>query len=135
MSIQAGWDDANKTTFLWVFEGSWTWLDYNATLDHCNKLAQEVNYPIDVIVDFRASSMFPSHILSNLRGSKATQPEKLGKVVVVGGNLFVRNLLEAVNKLLRFLANRISFADSTEEARKILTRQREENQKKNEMKG
>jgi hypothetical protein len=116
MPITVTWADPQKTAYHWRFVGRWTWPEYNRALDQANAFAEEVSYPIDVIVDLRSSGMLPSNILSNIKLKRATQPEKLGRIALLGANLFVKRLMETIGKLDTHFENKFFTVTTYEEA-------------------
>ncbi len=122
MAITVTWATPEKTAFYWRFEGKWNWIEYADAMNQSNTLAREVAYPIDVIVDLRASSLLPSNILSHIKLDKAAEPEKLGRVALLGANLFVRRITDALSKINRTFENKFITAETLEEALDRLTR-------------
>jgi hypothetical protein len=131
MPITVNWTDSQKTAYHWRFEGRWTWPEYNTALDYANALAREVTYPIDVIIDLRESGLLPNNILSNIRIDKASQPGKLGRVALLGANLFVKRIIDAISKIHKPYENKFFAVESYEEALQRLTVYRQEKRASN----
>jgi hypothetical protein len=127
MPITITWTDSQKTAYLWCFEGRWTWAEYNDAVALGNKMGDEVSHKIDVIVDLRKSGLLPNNVLSNARVDKASDPEKLGRIALLGANLFVRRIADALGKIHKPFENKFFSVNSYDEAVQRLAAYREAN--------
>lgn len=124
MPITVIWDNDEKTAFHWIFEGKWNWKEYAQAMDQADKLAKEVEHPIDVIVNMAQSKLIPSHALSNIRAKMGAEPHKLGLVVIITNNPLVKAIGNALPRLNRRFENKIAIAATVEQARQTIAQRR-----------
>jgi hypothetical protein len=120
MAITVEWANEQKTAFCWTFEGRWTWIEYSAGMQRSNTLAREVSHRIDVIVDMRNSGVVPTSALSYIKFERADQPEKMGRIVVVGASPLVRTIILVLGRLNHDFDVRFQIVKTIDEAYKIL---------------
>jgi arabinogalactan endo-1,4-beta-galactosidase len=121
MPITVTWANEQKSAFCWQFQGRWNWVEYAEAMKQSNAMAREVSHPIDVIVDLRTSGMIPSNALSYVKFERAEQPEKMGKIAVVGANSFVTTLVDILRRLNKNFESRIRMVKTMDEALQVTT--------------
>jgi hypothetical protein len=103
MTVYAEWDNAEKTVMRWTFEGDWTWEEYYSTRKTTNQQISAQKYPVDLIVDMRASNALPSGVLMHARNAVFISPENISLTVYVGINPVLRAFFNMFNNLYRGL--------------------------------
>lgn len=124
MGISVNWLDENRSIVLWEVEGKWTWDDYRQAQSHADALVRDIAYKVDVILDFTENRSLPFNILSQMRFERPQQPEKRGRVVIVGASPFVIKMMDLLYTVNPNLGDRFFTAATLDEARRRLTEAR-----------
>ena len=122
MAIQVRWDDDRHGAILVTYEAGWNWDDYFSAKVEIDTLLNSVDYTVHIISDSRIGGMVPrGNALTNFARAFQTAPSNIGLVVVVGGNIIFRSLLQLLQTVsLNRAANNVCFAYTLEEARELL---------------
>lgn len=129
MPIQTTWDDEQRSAVRYIFDGSWTWDDLKAAFDTAHQLLDTIDYSADTVIDMRASKTLPDHAISGIRRIGIDQvghPNHSRLTVFVGLSLFAKQILFITMRTFKSLQaqNDFHFADTIEEARAIIRRER-----------
>lgn len=125
MSIEVSWDNEAKTIIQYIYDGRWTWQDFDESRLQAAKLEETVSHRVDVIVDVRKSSLVPSGTISRGKSVMTTTPTSHpneGMAVIVGAGPLVRSIYDVVSKVYPEIVRRrgFRFARSMEEARALI---------------
>lgn len=122
MGIQVRWDDDTHRAILVIYEVGWTWDDYFSAKTEIDALLNSVDHRVHILSDSRVGGMLPrGNALTHFARAFQTAPSNIGLVVVVGGNIIVRSLLQLLQTVsLNRAANNVCFAYTMEEARELL---------------
>lgn len=125
VGISVQWYDDEKTIIVVTFDAEWTWKDVHDVNTNATVLYESVDYIVDILADVRNSHLVTTGILSYAQ-NLLTMPwhPHAGNVVVVGASRSVRTLFEAAALVARKSLERITFAQSMDEARDIIQRRR-----------
>lgn len=125
VGISVRWDNDEQTIILVTFDAEWTWNDVHDVNTRATVLYESVDYVVDILADVRSTHLVTTGILSYARNllSMPWHPHA-GKVVVVGASRSVRTLFEAAALVAKKSLERITFAQSMDEAREIIQRRR-----------
>lgn len=124
MPVTIEWDNPNKTIMKMSFVGHWTWTEVYLALPQGDKLLEEIDYSISVIIDWSRSLGIPPSALTHAGTLARKQNPKVNMTVFVGASTFFTTLWGIFSKLNSLFARpeRFVFADSLEEARIILAK-------------
>jgi len=123
MGIHLRWDDESRTRVIWEFDRTWNWKDYFAAQEQHMKLAAEVDYPVDAIVDMRESVSLPSGVPTQFkRIAQAYNADSYS--VLVGVSRFVSIMFDLFARVQPETARKILTAKSMDEARALLREKR-----------
>ena len=126
MSIDIDWDNDDRQIIKAVFQGRWTWQEYLDGKEKAETMLASVEHRVDFISDMTEGSFVPQSALSNLSRAFAGAPRNLGLNVIVGGNTFVRILLQSLGKIVPHSpASNIRFAETLDEAYDVVAQDRE----------
>jgi hypothetical protein len=125
MAIQTIWDDEDKTTIRYVFDGAWTWEELGAAFVKAHEMMDTVKYSVDTIIDMRGSKMLPNHAIAGIQrvGVMETgHPNHSRLTVFVDLSVFAKAVLQIVSRAYRQLLdkNDFRFTSTLEEARLIV---------------
>ncbi|HLY27346.1 MAG TPA: hypothetical protein VKQ72_13470 [Aggregatilineales bacterium] len=121
MGIQTIWDNEEKTIIRHVYEGVWTWRDFNTNLSRSRAMLDTVNHPVHVIIDTRSGKLLPDGSVSNLRSMTSGIHPNQGRTILVGTNLFVSRLYNAFFLAYCDQGPSLALAPSLETARAMLS--------------
>jgi hypothetical protein len=129
MPITVEWNDPEKTTFHWKFSGKWTWVEYEASRAKSREMtAERSNEIFYTIADFSSSALLPQNILSQFQKSAQHSSFQLGCAVVVSKSPMVEVFIGVISRVNPKLGRKLKIAHSFEEAQKILTQRKQEDQ-------
>lgn len=122
MSIKVLWDDTDKTIIRYMYEGRWTWDDFQNAYVEAKVMLDEVNHKVALIIDVRNSSLLPNGILSRAKNQSRTRHPNEDTVVIVGANAFVRAIYDVMRNLYSDAIQKRGYylASTLEEAHTLL---------------
>ena len=115
MAIHVGWKDASHTIIYCEFDAEWTLDEFHRYIDDIYALMTSVTHPVYLIHDYSKSRVPPRQWLSAGRHAQQRQTDNTALSIVVGGNSFVKVMLNVAQSL--FLKNLpIRAVDTLEQA-------------------
>jgi len=122
MAITWVWDNEEKTIIRYIFQGAWGWEDFYQILAEVHTTMDNVEHPVNLIIDVRKSGILPTNALSNIsRLRNAPASPNTGRAVLIGGNMFIQRLYVMLHKLYPEMVKQFSLAQTLEEAQAILS--------------
>ena len=125
MPIQAHWDNEEKTVIRYEMYGRWTvqefWDAYEAAREMINQVENEVHF-IQISMDKGSIGHLPNGFVTHLRSIYRNAHPRAGRTVVIPkargmiGEVWDRMITKAFPQI----REHFDFADSLEEARKLL---------------
>jgi len=128
MPISVTWDNPEKTVICFTFEERWTWDEYHAAADRISEMVNSVNHRVDLIIDFRTGYVPDNAIKQVESGSPLFWHPQAGFGVLVGVKGFIRSLLMLFTQVYPGHTQWLILAANVEDARAILTKQRQQAQ-------
>jgi hypothetical protein len=127
MTVEIRWDNAEKTSILFVFGRHWNWIEYDRAFDAAHELIRSVPHQkkVHMIVDLLDCPMPQGNAINHLRRAFARKPKNTGITVLVvksgPGNLFEQLIFNAFLKMNKDHAEGTTIAFSLKEARRIVS--------------
>jgi len=127
MAIDLYWDDDAQTIMLCEFEKGWSWNDLFETFDTIKKVTDKRDYPIGAIIDVRngislpTGSIFSPEARANAKKMIDMGGASKGPIAIVGKSGLLKPFATAFGMLDKTALDDVYFADSMDEARRILT--------------
>jgi len=119
MAGRIEWDNEDKTILLNTYEGDVVLEDYyrvtDLTFDELNKVPHTVH-----TIMLRNVKTTPTSMSKAMQYANKKTPANLGMSVIVGGSHFTRIIVKMAKVIAPKLAKEVYFAESVEEARKII---------------
>lgn len=121
MPVEFRWDNDEKTIMRYVAQGAWNWNEFHKNMRRSTLWFDQVNHPVDVIVDLRGGNRLPAGAIGHLRsiGTK-THGNSTGRAVILGVDADIQRKLGAVNGVYHDHERLLRFADSDEEAYRVI---------------
>lgn len=118
MTITVQWDDESQTIVRWVFEGKWTWDEYNQAMTESNQRVRGVEHAVDAIMDLTHSNMLPANVLSNTHAARdEIQPKNIRWIYIVSHQALLKALINIFTRLYeRFGKGGLAMMDSLDAA-------------------
>jgi hypothetical protein len=119
MNIAVIWDNDEKTIIRYIYEKNWTWADVNTALKDASALLDTVDHKVDIIMDFRQSTMMiPMGALSHAKRALSNPRHDNIHLTVLVGDAFVLKMADVSLKLSQKLAGNweLKFASTLDEA-------------------
>lgn len=120
MSVHVQWDNEDRTIILWSFVGRWTWGEYEDALAAAVTMLDTVDHKVDYVYDVRLMSILPPDVVTRFKTKYLKQPEKTGRFIAVGVDDYLRLVWNTFTDLPYARHLRVDYADTLEDARKIL---------------
>lgn len=126
LGIKVEWDTEAQTAIRVTYSHPWNWSEFEAAQTEVNSMMGSTEKVIDLIFDVRNGGSPPPGSMSKFRQVVQTGHLNRGMIVFVGGVMLVQTFL---NLILRIYGKTVKdpnfvFANSLEEARKIIAHQR-----------
>jgi hypothetical protein len=99
MSITVEWDNAEKTILHFTFKSRWSREEFFEVVEVSNRMVDQIDHDIGVIIDMRDSGFLPSSLMPDLRSMSARSHARMRKIVLVTNNRFITNFIHAFSKL------------------------------------
>lgn len=85
MGITVIWDDEAHTILRTLYEGLWTWEEYQAASVQAGMMLNESSHRIDGIIDIRGTRYVPSGYLEAMRAmARVSLIPQIGIIVIIG---------------------------------------------------
>lgn len=120
MPVTVVWDDAKCTRMLITFEGRWSAAELEAMAVECHRILEQVDHPVDYIVQYQNASWLPSNAFTQGRKLRQYAHPKDGRAVIVTSNPIIVELVLLFNAIGDGLGIPFYFARTVEEARSLL---------------
>ncbi len=90
MPIKVIWDNEEKTIVRHIFEGQWTWDEFEICTQESKALMESVDYTVQMILDVQKSPGMPQGFLSHMRTVTQKPHPNAGALALVGASSFIR---------------------------------------------
>lgn len=116
MKIHVLWDNDEKTIIRYDYSKGWTWKDFAEADKIYQQMRAEVTHTVHIIANFEDGAFPPMGALGKFKSAQEGTPGD-AVVVVVGGGLFITQLVSVFNRVYKALSRKLMVADSLDEAR------------------
>lgn len=120
MPINIVWDNTEKTTMRYDFEGGWTWEEFYPAMQQGVEMRQEVTHTVNIIVNLEKSLRIPNNVLTHLKRLATNDRGNRGMIVLAGGGGFVIALVRIYTSLFKSSQRFVKVTKSVDEARDFL---------------
>lgn len=120
MSITVNWDNDDKTVIRYDFADQWDWADFRAATVEAFALTRSVSHRVDSISNFHPGANLPPDALFQFSRIMKVAPPNRGTTVIVGGTMFINNLVTIFSKIYKPLGKKLLIASTLDEARQKL---------------
>ena len=121
MPVDTHWYDDTKKILVVRFSGNWTWDEGRINDEYLRALLASVEYPVNIVMDVRATRSFPPDILDNA-AMIMDEPYPNFDLVVVTGDRIIFDVIAAIAQNLGGFHFDIDHADTIEEALAMIQR-------------
>ncbi len=123
MPVTIGWDNPEKTVALESIEGNWGLAETHAALDDLERMIDEVNRPIDIIVDLSNAKGSPTNLTLAAGRVDRILRGNVNRTVIVGANYYMQVFSGVLSKVVPKVIGNIQHTDTLENARALLEKQ------------
>ena len=124
MGVIVQWDNDDKTVIRYDFTGYWDWAEFREQAQTAFAMTRTVGHQVDTISNFLPGTHIPKDAFIHFRRVMMDAPSNRGVNVIVGASQFIRALVTVFSRIYTQLGKRLILADSLEDARHILNKQR-----------
>jgi len=123
MSINASWDNEECTIIHLYFGKQWNLEDLLIVEQTTSKMLSEVpDHIIDVIINVEDPLSWPNNSFSSFKNILKRINQGNGLKVIVGTNTFLETLFSTLSKSNKEFAEGLTFVDSLQDARELLSK-------------
>jgi hypothetical protein len=122
MPIDVRWDDEAKTIVRLDFIAPVSWDMFQDAIDRAAKLAESVNYRVDVLSIPGEVPMPPGSPVPQVQRAFKKLPRNVGFVVMLTSNAFARTIVSTVGGM--YIGKRFKAAESIDEAYRLINAHR-----------
>lgn len=127
MAVTYHWHDEDRTLLYINYTGNWGMKEYARAIETTYLMLDEVNHPVDLIINMIDSTasmpkLFAQISVREMEHLNTRAHPNQRQVVIAGGSLFLRTIINVVRKSAPRLLNTVVYADKLEEARSIIHR-------------
>lgn len=120
MPFQVIWEDPEQTIIRQLYTGKVTAGDYYQAVDRNAEMMHSVNHPVDLIIDVLDAKTDMKGFWAALSYANKKVPDNQRLVIVVGADSFLKVLGGVANKIAPRATSNSYFADSLDEAYRII---------------
>lgn len=121
MPVDFDWLNEEKTVMVYTIAGNWNWNDLHKNLRRSTLWWDDVEYPVEVIIDLSGSPKLPAGAVGHLRSIGVFQhANSPGRAVLVGVPLEVQTALGAHDGVYRDGERELRFAADQAAAQAII---------------
>ena len=126
MPVRVFWDDEDPRLFRWEIHGRWTWDEFFQAQARVDEMMQSVDSLVDILFDMRGAEGLPPNMMSNIKRVMDAGGAHTAAIVIVGADDGTRYMFRTFAGVFRLLVARyrIFFADTLEEARRLIAAER-----------
>ena len=124
MTITVQWDNDDKTVIRYDFTGYWNWAEFREKAQLAFVMTRSVAHQVDTISNFLPDTHIPKDAFIHFRRVMMDAPPNRGVNVIVGASQFIHVLVTIFSRIYTQLGKRLLLANSLEDARHILDKQR-----------
>ncbi len=121
MPVQIVWDDEEKTMLRHIYQGEWTWQEFDVAVATAYTWIESVPHRVHIIVDLRQTGPLPANVLLHIRGLADRAHPRIGKTIIVGTNAFLQRLYDVFTSVYAIPHNHVILAPTLEEAHRQLS--------------
>lgn len=124
MPYTVSWQDPERTIILCQAQGRWTWEEYHHALDQIVRLANSVDYAVNVIVMRMPQSVQPAGLgAPHYQRAVKMLPANVRRNILVTGNKTVaNNATILMSKIMNKISKHITILGSLDEAFALIAR-------------
>jgi hypothetical protein len=121
MPFDFRWDNDEKTIMRYVAEGAWNWNDFHKHLRRSTLCLDEVDHPVETIIDLRSGNKLPAGAVGHLRSTGAkTHANHTGRAVILGVDAETQRRLGAVDGVYQDSERLLRFVETDEAAYRVI---------------
>ena len=120
MSVNLVWDDSQRTTLRFDYEGEWTWNEWYAAMDEAETLIHELGDTVYFINNLGDSTYLPKNAMTNFKQNAIHFHSLVRATVMVSENLFIKVMYNTFKRFAGAWAEQYYFVTSLEEARQMI---------------
>src|SRR5690349_17107173 len=99
MPVQFEWNEPQKRTIRYTFQGKWTWDEVYEAFKTSWEEAAELNHVVDSISDMSNAMFVPPSAMTHIRALGQKRPQNTGVMVIVGANNYVRMVMQSFQQI------------------------------------
>ncbi len=124
MAWNVNWLDDTERVVVFEPYGRWTWEEYVEASQRAQEMIRGKSYIVDTLYRLGSHLRLPSpNALSHLRDVYQNDPPNSGAIVAIGGDMFIKTLVDIIGKTMGGLS-RFTFVRSEDEASAALEKVR-----------
>lgn len=126
MPLITEWDNDQKTIMRVTYQPGWTWNEMEANLSIEKGYLDSVDHPVDVIADFRGTTLPPGAIarLPKIASSPPYTHRNSGIVIMVGSPAFMEEVVSIYRRVFGQAGAKLTMVHDLDEARAKITEMR-----------
>jgi hypothetical protein len=120
MPITVRWDNDTKTIIYYIFDGAWTWDEFNTVYKDVYAMLDTVEHKVHAIVDLRTSRLLPRDTLTEMRRLTYEQHENGGITIFITTNALARTFYSILSNVYRRAREIFRLVNTPEEAYTVI---------------
>jgi hypothetical protein len=126
MGITIVWDNNEHSVMRITFAKAWSWNEMDTIIAEAHAMMDAVYHQVDMIVDMKEGGSIPEGAFWRFHKLAQVKHRNRGRVIVVGGNSFIRTMSDTVRRLANdfFDTETFTLVSTVEEARATLFKMR-----------
>jgi hypothetical protein len=117
MGIKVGWDNPNKTTIRYEFNGKWDVHTFEQAVEQSFVMTESVNHEVHVIMDMSHSKEIPDGALLYFKRKLSVLPYNRGVIVFAGCDTAAMAMVRMLTRVHSKYSHRLMVAKTVSGAR------------------
>jgi hypothetical protein len=118
MSIAVTWDNDSHRIVCNIFDREWTWDDFQAAKAQSYAMVAAEDHPVAIVFVVPSDVLIPPNFVSQMSASLRQTGERNSVILLVGGNPYLRALLNVLESVAGRSGRLLQTFDSLNQARK-----------------
>src|SRR5687767_12578693 len=118
MSIMVTWDNDSHRIVCNIFDREWTWDDFQSAKAQSFAMVAGEDHPVAIVFVVPSDVLVPPNFVSHMSASLRQTGERSSVLVMVGGNPYLRALLNVLESVAARSSGLLRTFDTLDQARK-----------------
>lgn len=124
MGIQVGWEQDQRTSLIFKFDRTWSWIELRKKMRLAFALSRTVDYSVGIIFDLSETLFFPDEPIQHVRGLIPHLPPNWNTIVIISAAQYAADIFNPIYDEYRDKGLLFLLVQTMEQAQVVLEHER-----------